>query len=222
MQVSSVDNSSAVSALSGVSGNQDLDKDAFLQLLVTQLKNQDPLSPMDNTDFVAQLAQFSSLEQLSNMNTSLQSNALVTQSMNNSVMAELIGKTVRATDNTLKLEDGSPVGFAYQIENGANVQVDIYSSTGESVRKINLGSQSVGLHNGVWDGKNNSGQDMPAGKYYFSISATDAEGNTVQLDPIVEGKVTGIRFVDGKTYVMLGNSEIDPTKIIDISDNTGI
>jgi len=92
MQVSNVDNSSAASALSGVPANQNLDKEAFLQLLVTQLKNQDPLSPMDNTEFVAQLAQFSSLEQLSNMNSSLQSNALVTQSMNNSVMAELIEK----------------------------------------------------------------------------------------------------------------------------------
>lgn len=222
MQVASVDNTTTASALSGVPANQDLGKDAFLQLLVTQLKNQDPLSPMDNTAFVAQLAQFSSLEQLSNMNTSLQSNALVTQSMNNSVMAGLIGKDIRATDNTLNLTAGSPAGFAYQMEKGGNVQVEIYSTTGESIRKINLGSQSAGLHNGFWDGKNSSGQDMPAGKYLFNITAADAEGNSTQLSPLVEGKVTGIRFVDGKTYVMLGNSEIDPTNIIDISDNGGI
>lgn len=218
MQVSNVDNSSAASALSGVPANQNLDKEAFLQLLVTQLKNQDPLSPMDNTEFVAQLAQFSSLEQLSNMNSSLQSNALVTQSMNNSVMAGLIGKNIRASDNTLNLEAGSPAGFAFQIEKGANVQLEIYSSTGESIRKINLGSQSAGLHNGVWDGKNSSGQDMPAGKYLFQISASDTEGNSVSVNPIVEGQVTGIRFVDGKTFVMLGNTEIDPSNIIDISD----
>ncbi|NOY60331.1 MAG: hypothetical protein GXO75_15585 [Calditrichaeota bacterium] len=222
MQVSSVDNSSAASALSAAPGNQDLDKDAFLQLLVVQLKNQDPLSPMDNTAFVAQLAQFSSLEQLSNMNSSLQSSALVTQSMNNSVMAGLIGKNIRATDNTLNLEAGSPAGFAYQIKQGANVQVEVYSSTGERIRKINFGSQAEGVHNGVWDGKNNSGQDMPAGKYYFSISASDAEGNSIPISPIVEGKVTGIRFVDGKTYIMLGNIEIDPTNIIDISEMSGI
>lgn len=222
MQVSSINDNSAASALSGVPANQNLDKEAFLQLLVTQLKNQDPLSPMDNTAFVAQLAQFSSLEQLSNMNTSLKSNALVTQSMNNSVMAGLIGKNIRATDNTLDLQEGSPADFAYKMEKGGNVQVEIFSSTGEGIRKINLGSQLAGLHNGVWDGKNSSGQDMPAGKYYFKISAADAEGNSVQLSPIVEGKVTGIRFVNGKTYVMLGNSEIDPTNIIDISDNGGI
>ncbi|NIA30319.1 MAG: flagellar biosynthesis protein FlgD [Actinobacteria bacterium] len=222
MQVSSVDNSSAASALSSAPANQDLDKDAFLQLLVTQLKNQDPLSPMDNTAFVAQLAQFSSLEQLSNMNSSLQSSALVTQSMNNSVMAGLIGKNIRATDNTLNLEAGSPAGFAYQLKQGANVQVEVYSSTGERIRKINFGLQAEGVHNGVWDGKNNSGQDMPAGKYYFSISASDAEGNSIPTSPIVEGKVTGIRFVDGKTYIMLGNTEIDPTNIIDISETSGI
>ena len=222
MQISSVDNSSAASALSGVAANQDLDKEAFLQLLVTQLKNQDPLSPMNNTEFVAQLAQFSSLEQLSNMNSSLQSSALVTQSMNNSVIAGLIGKNIRAADNKLNLQAGSPAGFAYQIKKGANVQVEIYSDTGASIRKINLGSQSEGLHNSVWDGKNSSGQDMPAGEYYFRISASDAEGNAVQINPIVEGKVTGIRFVDGRTYVMLGDTEIDPSNIIDISDIDGI
>jgi len=96
--------------------------------------------------------------------------------------------------------------------------LEIYSSTGESIRKINLGSQSAGLHNGVWDGKNSSGQDMPAGKYLFQISASDTEGNSVSVNPIVEGQVTGIRFVDGKTFVMLGNTEIDPSNIIDISD----
>ena len=111
-----------------------MDKDAFLNLLVTQLQNQDPLNPTDSVEFTAQLAQFSSLEQLSNVNDNLEQLQNYQASINNSQAVSLIGKDITAKGNALQLKDGGPAGCNFSLDGSAAiVTISLYDSTGEFV-----------------------------------------------------------------------------------------
>lgn len=218
MPITSIGNYNTLNLNPDTNSTNDLDKDAFLNLLVTQLKYQDPMDPMENTEFVAQLSQFSSLEQLYSVNTKLEENSLVTQSMHNSIVSSLIGKKLRAVSNSLNLDETGKAEFLYDLSEEANVTVSIYSEQGDLLRSIDLGSQSEGLHNDEWDGKNNLGMDMPAGKYYFKVVANDKDGNEIDVTSMIEGIVTRLKFVDGTPVLVIGDAEIDITNVVEINE----
>lgn len=218
MSVSNVDNSTAPNPLSNLVRKDSLDKQAFLNLLTTQLKYQDPLNPMENTEFVAQLAQFSSLEQLWNVNSTLQNNAVLTQAMHNSMISSIIGREVTALGNGLVLGEDQEAVFSYNLAQDADVSVVISSPDGELVNTIELGPQGAGDHQGTWDGQNMLGEKAPSGNYIYQIVATDADGNQVPVDTYIRGKVTSIRFSGGQTVVMIGETQVNPGDILEISD----
>lgn len=222
MSVSSVDTSSLISQLSTATSSSststnDLDKQAFLNLLVAQLKYQDPLEPMENTEFVAQLAQFSNLEQLYDVNTNLQTNSLLVQSMSNATIPSLIGKEITGLSNTFSLDESGDSSFAYQIESSAEVTVAIYSSDGDLVRTLDMGDAEAGRHWVQWDGKNSSGSTMEAGEYYFEVTATDADGQTLDVETLIKGTVTGVRFEEGNPVILIGNLEIGTGDVVEVS-----
>jgi flagellar basal-body rod modification protein FlgD len=199
-----------------------LGKDDFLKLLTVQLQHQDPLEPQDNTEMVAQLAQFSSLEQLENMNQNLASSLdldlILTQVLNNTAAAGLIGKSVVAGGNSVAL--GAP-GEAVQVNfdvaaNAESLTVTIYDESGTLVRTIEESGIEAGRQSIEWDGEDSSGNRLSAGTYTFRVTATDGEGNSIDVSPLVMGNVDVVKFVNGEAVLVLDGVEVAISEIIEI------
>ena len=185
--------SSSSSSLTG-SIQQNMNKDDFLKLLVTQLQNQDPMSPEDPKDFVAQLAQFSSLEQQINSNTNLENLAKVIQNLQQSQnMAEgvaLLGKTVKGAGNQLTVVGGKALEASFKLPQAAKqVVVGVFDSTGKQVATVNLGAQTEGARSFSWDGKDSQGKQVADGIYSYQVAAQDKSGNAIQVDNYFTGTV---------------------------------
>jgi flagellar basal-body rod modification protein FlgD len=169
-------------------------KEDFLKLLVTQLRYQDPLSPEDPKDFVAQLAQFSSLEQQINANQNLQDLGKLFQnlkeSQNMTQGVSLLGKTVKGSGNQLTVTGGKALEASFQLPQEAKeVVVDILNSSGAQVRSLNLGGRAAGVHALAWDGKDSQGKAAADGIYSFRVAATDKAGKAIQVDNFFTGTV---------------------------------
>ena len=174
-------------------------KDDFLKLLVTQLSNQDPLNPMDGQQFAAQLAQFSSVEQLLNINESMAAQAeltgLLSQSMSNSIATGLIGKQIVSSGNQIGLSDSGATPVGFKLDAAADgVTITIKDAADKVVRTIKLGSMNSGIHEISWDGKSDDGARLPEGVYAFEIQGNDADGNSVTASPIMKGTVDRVSF----------------------------
>ncbi|MGB9715107.1 MAG: flagellar hook assembly protein FlgD [Thermodesulfovibrionales bacterium] len=182
-----------------------LGKDDFLKLFVMQLRFQNPLNPMNNTEFTAQLAQFSALEQLNNMNAKLQNLLLFQNSLQNTLANNLIGRMIKFPGNEVYLKDRAEIGYTLQ-EDAQNVKISIYNSNSGPVREIYLGQQKSGENNYVWDGTDNSGNLLPEGYYKIKVEAFNKSGNTVDVSTEVYRKVTGITFDNNITYLVVDNS----------------
>jgi flagellar basal-body rod modification protein FlgD len=205
---------------SAVSQGSILDKDDFLLLLVAQLKAQDPLKPMDSTQFTAQLAQFSSLEQLYNVNDNLEYLQLYQASLNNSQAVSLIGKSIRAAGNAIAARDGiaDPMHFALASD-ADGVFVSIYDSTGALVRSIEHGGLDAGEQTIQWDGMNNDGTKVPDGIYTFEIMAIDENENVVDTTTFTIANVTGITFKNGIVYLVAGTREIPIGDVVEVTES---
>ncbi|VVP16847.1 Basal-body rod modification protein FlgD [Pseudomonas fluorescens] len=161
------------SATDSATGKKALGKDAFLQLLVTQLKNQNPLEPQDNGEFVAQLAQFSSLEGITSLNdtvTGLASNYNSSQALQAS---SLVGRSVIAPGDKAVVDTSkSMTGTVVIPDSVAGATLKISDKDGKTVRTIDLGSQSAGNASFIWDGKDDAGKTVESGTYTFAASTT--------------------------------------------------
>jgi flagellar basal-body rod modification protein FlgD len=192
----------------GTSGTSALGKDEFLKLLTAQLQHQNPLSPMDNTAFVAQLAQFSSLEQMQNMNSSLATSIMVSQSVNNSLATSLIGRDIQARGDDVTHAVGGSEKLQFNLASGADVKVDVLDSTGKVVATVKSAGMASGNQSVTWDGNGLDGKPVAAGDYTFKVTATDSKGAAVTAETLVTGRVTGVKFEDGITYLMVGGRKI--------------
>ena len=205
------------SALTGAT-DANLNRDDFLQLLVTQLSNQDPLNPMDGQEFAAQLAQFSSLEQLIDINDVLgannQLNGLLAQSINSGVAADLIGKTIEAEGDQFAYNGSDDASLHFELfQDASDIEVDIFNAAGTKVRSLSLSQLSSGDHTINWDGKDDEGNDLASGSYTFSLSATDASGNAIQSRTFTSGLVDRVTYgqdgiflwIGGNTSISMGN-----------------
>lgn len=178
---------------------QVLGKDDFLNLLVAQLQHQDPLNPMDSTQFTSQLAEFSSLEQLSNINTQLKELQVQQQETRHTQSMDYIGKTVVAEGDRLWLEAGNESELSFELAAGAAAaQVNIYDAAGEYVRSLEASDLPAGRRSVSWDGRDAAGRSRQTGPYTFEVLAVDADGNMVKASPLVMAQVTGVRFENGR------------------------
>jgi flagellar basal-body rod modification protein FlgD len=208
--------SSAATSSSDTTAKKDLDKNAFLSLLVAQLKNQDPTSSQDPNAMVQQMTSFSSLEQMQNMSSAL----LGIQSQNTAIFqaqsAGLIGKQVQVPSSTFSLQDGSAT-LGVQLEAGAKVTVQIKDATGNVIRTIDGGSMGAGENKLVWDGKNASGQAMPSGSYTVAVTALDDSGAKVGASTSTFVRVDSVNFAGGTVSVIAGGRTFSLSEIAQVS-----
>lgn len=201
-----------------------LGQEQFLKLLIEQLKNQDPLNPMDSTDFTSQLAQFSSLEQLFDVNKNLAAMQDYSATTNRLSALGMIGKQVTFTGSgtvSLGTEVGS-VPLKFDLADNANqVTVTITNEAGQEVARLDLGYQDAGSRQISWDGLDANGQPLPAGDYHFQVTAADEMGNSVAATLYGSGLVQGIGTDDetGKTVVVLASGQVPIDEIVGVRDN---
>ena len=192
-----------------LTGGASLGKNDFLKLLVAQLEHQDPLSPQEGQEFAAQLAQFSSLEQLTNINGNLEASQAYDLALSNSSMVNLIGKTVDAPGNSFELGEGETETLRFSLsEEASDVTVSVYDSTGTIVSNFGIGAHSAGLQEFVWNGKDGKGSQLPAGIYSFSITAEDSLGNFIEAKTLSAGIVTDIVFEGNEAFAIVNEQKL--------------
>lgn len=192
----------------------DLDKDAFLKLLTTQLQHQDPLNPMENAEFVAQLAQFSSLEQLQGISDGMESLYLVNMSMNNAALTGLIGKDVVATGDQFHYAGEGDTALHYDAASSATeATVTITNEDGKVVYTGAMGAVPQGQATWTWDGKDQNGQACPEGDYSFAITATDADGNEVEVTEQMVGRIDGMDLSSGSPLLTMNGLTVDLSSV---------
>jgi flagellar basal-body rod modification protein FlgD len=181
-----------------------LNQNEFLTLMVTQLKNQDPLSPMDPTQFVGQLAQFSTVTGIENMQSSISS---LTASMKQSQVlngTNLIGHGVLAPASTATVVSGGTVSGAATVPTGTtSLQVNVRDSSGQLVRSFGIAPQA-GLTNFTWDGRDSAGKAAPSGQYSFQVIAGSGGINT-SLPPDLVSHVNSVT-IDPSTQALTLNT----------------
>ena len=183
-------------------------QDRFLTLLVTQLKNQDPLSPMDNSQITTQLSQISTVSGIDKLNETVSGLATALAASQTLASASLIGRQVVAPGASLKLAD-QRASAAFELSSVADrVTVNVIGPAGDTVRKLELGPGSAGLRTFAWDGKAEDGRSAKDGAYTFKVDAVQ-NGKSVAATPYTLGTVTGIG-ISGKdpSVVVDGGTEV--------------
>ncbi len=197
--------------------NQQLGEKDFLNLLVTQLKNQDPLKPVDNQQFVAQLAQFSQLQQ-STQQVALLQQLITAQTANEQYsLLPLIGRQVNVAGSLIELGTG-PTTFSYSLSaNASSVSVTIMNASNQAVRALNLGAQNAGTQQVQWDGLDQNGIPVQPGTYKYTVTAVDKGGNPVSSTTTSLVTVSGIQPNAGQPASLLaGDQIVDPSTILAI------
>ncbi len=198
-------------------GGQELSRDAFLNLLVVQLQHQDPLDPQKNEEFVAQLAQFSSLEQLTNVNSGLESLYVALASMNNASMTQLLGQEVVAYGDTFYYGGEGDATLHYESETDiTSATLTVTDEDGTVVWTEELGELDAGDGEYTWDGSTTTGTTAEEGEYTFSIDATDASGDEVPVQTLVQGTIDGMSFEDGSPTPYVDGIKVELGDIIEV------
>jgi len=210
MQVSNISGQASSSVSSTSEKNKNATKETFLRLLIAQLEHQNPLSPVQGAEFTAQLAQFSTLEQLQTMNANLDTLVAAQEQMKGLRAADLLGKNIKAQGNTVSLRQGktSPLQYALNADS-ARVTISILDNAGNLVRTIEKLGQKAGEQSGSWDGKNAQGASLPDGEYRFVVLAKDSTGNSVGAETFLQGQVEGVDYVEGHPSLLVGGRRVD-------------
>lgn len=185
--------------------------DTFLQLLTTQLKNQNPLDPLDTNQFTSQLVQFAQVEQQINMNTSLGSLVSLQQTSQTAAAMNFLGSTVTAEGRTAKLQNGR-ADWAFTLDKPAAAAISVQSETGEVVYSENR-TLSAGAQSFSWDGRGTNGQVQTAGNYTIAVVAKDASGQAVSVSTLVQGVVDGVDLSQSPPVLSIGGQEFSLDKI---------
>jgi flagellar basal-body rod modification protein FlgD len=206
--------STAATGMQSLAGNFD----TFLQLLTTQLQNQDPLDPLDTNQFTQQLVEFASVEQQVNMNTNLQTLISLQQTTEATSALQFLGSTVTASGNTATLSNatGSPATWSLNAAAPATANITITNSSGQTAftgtTTLNAGTQTFS-----WSGQGNSSVIWPDGNYTMTISATGANGQPVTVSTQVQGVVTGVNLSQNPPLLTVGGQNIALSQIQSIS-----
>lgn len=201
--IDAISNTSAAGATNAASGSvkskTEDPQDRFLKLLVTQMKNQDPLNPLDNAQVTSQIAQISTVNGIERLNVAIQGmgdNMLAAQSMQASSM---IGRGVLAEGNKMELAGGGAIGGIELAGPADKVIVSIYSPSGELIEAMDLGRRDAGLSTFAWDGRPDGTTQMPEGAYAFKVAAFRDSGAKVEATTLGYGRVQSVSLDGGVT-----------------------
>ncbi|MGZ3734558.1 MAG: flagellar hook assembly protein FlgD, partial [Bdellovibrionota bacterium] len=199
----------------------ELGKDDFMKLMSAQLKYQDPINPMKNEEMAAQLAQFSALEQMMNVNNTLEKMVSGQKPSEHMLAASLIGKRISTDSTHFNLEKGTNPEIPFKLPNdAATVNVAIVDAKGEVIREIDLGEMAKGDQSVRWDGKNGKFQDQPIGEYSYKVTAADKDGKSIPIHSDSTGVVTGITFEGGKSMLLIGDKKVSIDRVGRIESDT--
>ncbi len=192
--------------------------DTFLQLLTTQLQNQDPLSPMDTSQFTQQLVEFASVEQQINTNTNLQTLISLQQTTEDTSALQLVGSTITVSGNaaTLSNATNSSATWSLSTSTPATANVTISSSTGQTAY-TGTTSLSAGTQSYTWNGQGTNGVTWPDGTYTLSINATGANGQAVTVSTQVQGTVSGVNLSQNPPTLTVNGQSVQISQIQSIS-----
>jgi flagellar basal-body rod modification protein FlgD len=202
---------------------KELGKDDFLKLLVAKMEYQDPLDPVSDESFIAELAQFSSLEQMNNIAEAIESSNqwdfLQMQSINNAMASGLIGKEIKASYDNLYYENGSNPIVSFSLdEMVVDLTFTIRDQSGTIVATLSDSNLPAGTHKLSWDGTDQQGNRVAEGVYTVEAAGVTAAGDSVSPELSVVGKVSEIVYRDGTTYVRVDGAEIPLQDITAIAD----
>ncbi|GLK47832.1 basal-body rod modification protein FlgD [Brevundimonas intermedia] len=193
--------------------------ETFLTLLTTQMKNQDPLSPLDSNEFTAQLTQMAGVEQQLLTNDLLTSLVAAQSAGGLDNASNYIGKEVTAAWTATSLEDGKAT-WSYELGATADkVKLQVVDSTGKVVWEGDAPEKGIGLHDFTWDGKMTGGDTAEdGGVYTLKVAATDAKNAKIDSQALIRGRVTGVEMYDGAPYLVIGDSILPLSTVISLNE----
>lgn len=205
-EINSSNSSEILTSLSSTNNDakkeDDLGTDAFLRLMIAQLQNQDPLSPAKNEDFVAQLAQFSSVEGIQNINAGIENLATSFRSSQALEASSLVGRQVQINTDTATLSSAGPVRGTIELATSAsNLTLVIEAADGQVVRTQNLGTNARGDVDFSWDGSNESGERLPDGQYRIRANGL-VDGKNIDLPVAVGANVNSVTIGQNEDLVL--------------------
>lgn len=198
-------------------------QDTFMKLLVTQMQHQDPLNPQSNEEFVAQLAQFTSLEQLIGVNEQLSNLYGATAAMNNASMTQLLGRNVVAYGDSFEYSGSGDKDLHFESTADASiVTITVMDEDGKVVAREDLGPHDQGEHSWTWDGTNVHGNPVDEGTFTFKVTGKDSAGNDVFINPLLVGVVNEMSYVTGTPTPSIDGTEFSIANILRVeSDSNG-
>jgi flagellar basal-body rod modification protein FlgD len=196
----------SVSAASGAARSQSqlaANFDTFLLLLTAQLKNQDPLEPMDSNEFTQQLVQFSQVEQQINSNKNLESLISLTKARSSSDAVSYLGKTLTLTDGTAALMGGQAT-WAYALDNAAaNATLTVKNARGDVVYTAPA-ETSAGMHSFEWNGVGSNGVTLAPGPYQLTVTAKNSDGGSIKTRVASQGVISEVDLTGSEPLLMIG------------------
>ena len=193
-----------------------MDKNAFLQLLVAQLKNQDPTQSQDPNQMVQQMTSYSTLEQAQNTNSLLTGMTSQNNGMFQTNTASLLGKKVRAASSNFDLKNGQ-ASVGVDLPSAAKVTVSIHDAKGKVIDQLEPGAMTAGNHQLAWDGKDAQGHLMADGSYTVTIDAVGIDGNPVKANTSGYLTVNAVSFVNGAVMLTAGGKQFSLSDVTEIS-----
>ena len=216
MHIPAIGNTPASAAASGTASLAST-FDSFLLLLTTQLKNQDPLDPLDSGDFTRQLVEFTGVEQSIATNSNLEQLIAMTRANEFAGSVQYIGKIIEAHGSTTALTGGQ-AEWSYAVTGQVSeTTVKVLNERGIAVYTTQ-GKIGVGTHNFVWDGKDGAGNPLPDGDYTLRVHSLDGEGNDVDISINLFGRVNGVQSEAGETLLTLGRSAIPLKDVLSVKE----
>ncbi|WP_332657464.1 flagellar hook assembly protein FlgD [Brevundimonas sp.] len=193
--------------------------ETFLALLTSQLKNQDPLSPVDSNQFTAQLTQMAGVEQQLLTNDLLKSLVSAQSGGGLGQAATYIGKEATAAWSATKMADGE-ASWSYELAaNAASATLQVVDGSGKVVWSGDAPAKTTGMHEFTWDGKATSGNDGQDGQVYsLKIIAKDAAGGALDAQVLTRGRISGVEMYDGEAYLTIGNSIVPLATVIALEE----
>jgi flagellar basal-body rod modification protein FlgD len=208
--------SAASPSTSDPQGSNAMGKDAFMKLLVASLQNQDPTAPNDPNQFIAQLAQFSSLEQLQTANTTLESLLTAQTSSSQFNTVNMVGKDALVQTRKATLTaDGSAQLTANLSASSASTTLVVTNAAGTQVASVNLGALPAGESPVTWDGTAN-GTHVPAGDYTLTVAAADGAGKSIPVDQTARRRIDGVSFKGGSAVLLMGTDQVPLANVLEV------